>query len=53
MYVVEKYKRTRSWAVIHMPTEKLICVTVYKKGARSVADLLNRIAQRYGPIPEK
>ena len=41
MYTFKKYS-DRSWAV-YDPTGQLVCVTVYKKGAQTAADLLNEL----------
>ena len=37
-YTVKKYSNTRFWALYHY--DRLVCVTVYKKGALSVIDEL-------------
>lgn len=38
-YTVQRYKQY--WAV--MRAGQLVCVTVYRRGARAVADLLNQL----------
>ena len=40
MYTVEKYRATRYWAV-YDPLGNLVVVTLYKKGAQAVVNLLN------------
>ena len=42
MYTFKKYSG-RNWAV-YDPAGELVCVTVYKKGAQTAADLLNELA---------
>jgi len=44
MYTLDKYGSTRYWAV-YDPSDELVCVTVYKRGAREVADRLNASLQ--------
>jgi hypothetical protein len=41
MYAVERYRATRFWAV-YDPAGRLVVVAVDKKGAETVAELLNR-----------
>lgn len=42
MYTYMKYQSTRNWAV-YDPAGVLVAVVVYKKGAATVADLLNKL----------
>ena len=44
MFTFSKYGFTRFWAV-YDPDEELVCVTVYKKGAVTVVDRLNRTGE--------
>jgi len=39
-YTVEKRERTRWWKVLD-PAGELVCLTVYRRGAREVARRLN------------
>lgn len=41
MYTVERYRKTRFWAVYE--AGELLCVTVYKKGANAVKERLERL----------
>lgn len=40
MFTVERYRKTRFWAVYE--SGELVCVTVYKKGANAVKQRLER-----------
>lgn len=40
MFTVERYRKTRFWAVYE--AGDLLCVTVYKKGAHAVKERLER-----------
>ena len=40
MYTVERYRKTRFWAVYE--AGELVCVTVYKRGANVVKERLER-----------
>ncbi len=41
MYTVERYRKTRFWALYE--AGELVCVTVYKKGANAVKERLERL----------
>ncbi len=47
MFTVERYRKTRFWAVYD--AGELVCVTVYKKGANAVKARLE--GQRLGVAP--
>lgn len=40
MFRFERYKKTRFWAV-HGPTNELITLVVYLKGAKTLTSILN------------
>ncbi len=42
MLTIERYRRTRFWGLYE--AGELLCVTVYKKGARAVKERLERAA---------
>jgi len=46
---IERYRRTRFWALYD--AGDLVCVTVYKKGARAVKERLERAASPDAPVP--
>lgn len=48
---IERYFRTRFWAVWR--GEELIAVTVYKKGARSVAAILEELSAARSNLNQK
>jgi len=41
MFRIERYRRTRFWAVYE--ADELLCVAVYKKGATAVKERLDRV----------
>lgn len=44
MLTIERYRKTRFWGLYD--AGELLCVTVYKKGARAVKDRLERQKHR-------
>ncbi len=42
---VTRYKSTRFWSVAH-PDDRLVCVCVYRRGARNVVRLIRQLEQR-------
>ena len=50
MFTVERYRKTRFWAVYD--AGELVCVTVYKKGANAVKARLEELRLRVAPAEE-
>jgi hypothetical protein len=48
MLTIERYRRTRFWGLYE--AGELLCVTVYKKGARAVKERLERGAPFPPPV---
>lgn len=46
---IQKYKSTRNWSV--ELNGELLAVTVYKKGALSIAAIIRGLAARCAPLP--
>lgn len=47
MITIERYRKTRFWAVYD--AGELVCVTVYKKGAKAVKERLDKARM---PLPQ-